>query len=101
MKILPTPAARKTDIRRRLRNQNRMHMKLVKFRGLRDGAPQRIFDKQRARFGMRQELQMLGGGKFVIERHNHAARKKHGVGRNQPLGLIRHDDGGAVSGGKS
>ena len=52
-------------------------------------------------FGMRQQLQMLGGGELVIERHEHAARKKHGVGRDQPLRLIGHDDRGAVSGGKA
>ena len=44
---------------------------------------------------------MFGGGEFVIERHKHAASEKYGVRRNQPFGLIRHDDRGAVAGGKA
>ena len=52
-------------------------------------------------FRVRQQLQVLGGGELVIERNDHAARKKYGVGRNQPLGLIGHDDRGAVPGGKA
>ena len=54
-----------------------------------------------SRFRVRQQLKMFGGGKFVIERNKNAARKKYRVRRNQPLGLIGHDDRGAVPGGKA
>jgi hypothetical protein len=50
---------------------------------------------------MRQQLQMLFGGELVIERHEHAATIKNGVGRNQPLRLIGHDDRGAIAGGEA
>ena len=50
---------------------------------------------------MREQLKMLSGGELVIERNKNAAREKHGVRRNQPLGLIGHDDRGAVSRGKT
>ena len=63
--------------------------------------PQRVFDDQHARLRVRQQGQMFGGGELVVERHEHAAGVKNRIGRNQPLGLIGHEDGGAVSGGKA
>src|SRR5579872_1400691 len=44
---------------------------------------------------------MLGSGELVIERNEHAAGKKYGVRRNQPLGLVGHDDRGAITRGES
>ncbi len=44
---------------------------------------------------------MLVRRQFVVERHQHATREKNGVGRDQPLRLIRHDDAGASAGGEA
>ena len=41
---------------------------------------------------------MLGRGQLVVERNQHAAAIENGIGRNQPLRLIGHDDRGAVAG---
>ncbi len=46
---------------------------------------------------MRQQLQMLGRGQLVIERHQHATLVKNGIGGNQPLRLVGHDDRGPVA----
>src|SRR5712675_2431820 len=43
-----------------------------------------------------QKLPLFGGREFVIERNEDAARIKNGEGGDQPLGLIGHDDAGAV-----
>ena len=47
---------------------------------------------------MSQQLQMLGSRELVVERNQHAAAKKNRVRRDQPLRLVRHDDGGAIVG---
>ena len=94
------PPAR-VGVWRRFGDQDRAQFMLAKVRRLRDGAPERIFDEEHARFRVRQQLQMLVGGELVIERHDHAAGKKNSVGGDQPLRLIRHDDRGAVAGGKA
>ena len=46
---------------------------------------------------MLEQLPLLIGSEFVIERNQRAARKKNGVGRDQPLRLIRHDNAGAIA----
>ena len=38
------------------------------------------------------------GGQLVVERNQHAAAVENRIRRDQPLRLIRHDDGGAVAG---
>src|SRR5260370_12965785 len=47
---------------------------------------------------MFEELPLLFRSEFVIEWNQNAACEKNGVSRNQPLGLIRHDDAGAIAG---
>ena len=49
---------------------------------------------------MSEQLKMFSGGKLVIEWNEDAAREKNRVCGYQPLGLIRHDNCGAVSRGK-
>ena len=83
---------------RRLGDQNGLHFVFLELRRLRDRAPQVVFDHQKLCLAVRQQLQMLGRGQLVIERHQHSAAMKNGVGRNQPLRLIGHDDGGAIAG---
>ena len=100
-KSLPAHAAREIGIWRRFGHEHRPQFVLAKRGRLRDGAPQRILDKQNLRFRVREQLKMFGGGEFVIERNENAAREKYGVRRNQPLGLIGHDDRGAISRGKA
>src|SRR6266566_1755007 len=46
---------------------------------------------------MGQQLQMLFGCQFVIERDKHTSHLKDRVRGNQPLRLISHDDGGTIS----
>jgi hypothetical protein len=41
---------------------------------------------------------MLGWGEFVIERNEHATGIENGERGNQPLGLVGHDDAGAIGG---
>ena len=50
---------------------------------------------------MGQQRKMLSAREFVIEGDEDAAAIKNCVGRNQPLRLIRHDDGGAVARSKA
>ena len=65
---------------------------------LRDGTPQVVFNDKEARLGMRQELEVLGCGQFVIQRDEHATAEEDRISRNQPFRLIRHDNGGPVAG---
>ena len=46
---------------------------------------------------MLQQLPLLFRLQFVIERNHRGAAIEQRVGGDQPLGLIRHDDGDAVS----
>jgi hypothetical protein len=50
---------------------------------------------------MPQQLPLLVRGQFVIERHQHSAAKENRRRRNQPLGLICHDDRRTITGAKS
>ncbi len=63
--------------------------------------PDRIFRDEHARARMFQQLPLLIRREFVIERHQHAARIKYRVRGDQPLGLIGHNDRGAISRRKS
>ncbi len=47
---------------------------------------------------MSEQLPLFFRGEFVVERDKNAAAIENCVGGNQPLGLIGHDDGGAVVG---
>src|SRR5215467_1857004 len=47
---------------------------------------------------MRKKLEVLGWAELVVERYQHAAAVEDGIGGNQPFGLIRHDDRGAIIG---
>ncbi len=46
---------------------------------------------------MLQQLQLLGRSKFVVEGNEDAATVENCVSGNQPLGLIGHENGGAVA----
>src|SRR3981189_2410022 len=59
--------------------------------------PDRIFRNEDAGARMLEKLPLLVGSELVVEWNQRAARKKNGVRRNQPLGLIRHDDAGTVA----
>src|SRR5919201_3440666 len=50
---------------------------------------------------MGQQLQMLTRSQFVVQRNQNAATIKNGVGGDQPLRLVAHDDGGAIAFAKS
>src|SRR5258706_10147171 len=63
--------------------------------------PDRIFGDENSCAGVLQELPLLGGGEFVVERDEDAARIKNGEGGDQPFGLVGHYDAGAVAGGEA
>ena len=46
---------------------------------------------------MFQQLPLLIRSELVIERHQHAGGIKYRVRRDQPLGLVGHDDRGAIA----
>ncbi len=96
--FFPAQRTPEVGVRRRFGNQNRAQLVFAKVFRLHHGAPVRIFYEQHLRCRMCQQLQMLVGGKFVIERHKHASGKENSVGGDQPLGLIGHDDCGALPG---
>src|SRR5262249_12037348 len=50
---------------------------------------------------MLQKLPVFGGIEFVIKRDENATAKEDSVSGEQPLGLIRHDDAGAIASGKT
>jgi hypothetical protein len=64
-------------------------------------SPNRIFRDQHPGTGMLQQLPMLAGGEFVIQRHQHAAGIKYRVRRNQPFGLVGHNNCRAIGGAKT
>jgi len=45
-----------------------------------------------------EQLPLFFSREFVVEGYEDAAAVENGIGRNQPLGLIGHDNGGAVGG---
>ena len=58
-------------LRRRFGDQNGLHFAVIEPGRLHDRAPQVIFDHEEFRLAVRQQLQMLGRGQLVIERHQH------------------------------
>ncbi len=50
---------------------------------------------------MGQQRKVFARRQLIIERHEHAAAKENGIGRNQPFGLIAHQDRRAMAGSKS
>src|SRR5882724_10115380 len=50
---------------------------------------------------MFEQLRVFRGRELVIERHKNAAGEKNRIGGDEPLRLVRHDDGGAIGGGES
>ena len=66
---------------------------VVKFRALGDGAPEVVFNDQEFGLGVGQQGEVLVGGELVVERHQNSPRIKDRIRRNQPFGLVRHDDG--------
>ena len=57
-----------------------------------------ILNDQKFGLTVLQQLQMLGGSEFVVERHQYAAAIENRIRGNQPLRLIGHDDRGAIPG---
>ena len=98
LEVFPAKRARQLHAQRGLRHQNDLGRDVVEVGRLHDRPPQVVLDDQHLGLGMREQLQMFGRGQLVVERHQHAAAVKDRIGRNQPLRLIRHDDGGAVAG---
>src|SRR6266853_1847115 len=64
-------------------------------------SPDGVLSDQNSCARVLQKLPMFGGREFVIERNEDAARIKNGEGGDQPLGLIGHDDAGAVARGET
>ncbi len=92
VEIFPAIRSGKVGPKRGLRYQNGFRTMVLELGRLHHGAPQVVFDDQKLRLGVRQQLQMLFRGQLVIEWHEHAAAEKDRVSRNQPFRLIGHDD---------
>src|SRR5439155_2424765 len=71
---------------------------ILEFRRLGERAPEVVLDYQEFRFGMREQLQLLSSAEFVVERNQDSTAVKDRVSGDQPLGLVGHDDGGAITG---
>ena len=56
-----------------------------------------IFNDEELGLRVREKFQLLGGSQFAIDRDEHAAAEENRVRRNQPLRLIRHEDGSACA----
>ena len=44
---------------------------------------------------------MLSGGEFEVDRNQDTTRVEHRIRRDEPLRLVRHDDRGSISVGKT
>ena len=64
-------------------------------------APDGVLSDQNLCARMLEQLPLLIRREFVIERNQNAAGVKNRIGGDKPLGLIRHDDAGAIAGGEA
>ncbi len=98
LEVFPAKRTRQLHAQRGFRHENDLGRNLVEVGRLHDRAPQVVFDDEHLGLGVGEQLQVLSRGQLVVERDQHAAAVEDRVGRDQPLRLIRHDDGGAVAG---
>src|SRR5215470_2188077 len=98
----PTLRSRKIGVWRSLGDQNGLHARGTgaRRRG-RQLAPDGVFGDQNLRPRVLQKLPVFGRSELVVERNQNSAGIENRVSRNQPLGLIGHDDAGAVAAGKA
>ena len=68
-KIFPAMGAGEIGVWRRFGHEHCAGCEIFKLCGLADGAPEVVFDHQEFGCGMGEEVQLFGGGEFVIERH--------------------------------
>src|SRR5258707_4190143 len=101
-KLFPALGASEIGVGRRFGDEDGLN---VKSSGTaRSGAklsPDGVLGDQDSCARVLQKLPLFGGREFVIERNEDAARIKNGEGGDQPLGLIGHDDAGAVARGET
>jgi hypothetical protein len=100
-KFLPPQAAREIGVRRRLGDHDVRSLCSRNAGACVMARHSGYSTNSTSAFECARSCKMFGGGEFVIERNEHAAREKYGVRRNQPLGLIGHDDRGAAAGCKT
>ena len=100
--FLPSASPGKISTRRRFGDEHgRFDSCCSNSARLHNGAPERVLDDEEVGLRVVQQRQVLAGSQLVVERHQHAAAAKHGIGGDQPLGLIGHDNRGAITGGKA
>src|SRR5260370_33038388 len=51
-----------------------------------------VVGDQESGVGVNEQLPLLVGSELVVEGNHHAAAVQNGVGGNEPLGLVGHDD---------
>src|SRR5579872_3502887 len=95
MKFFPALCAGKISCSGRLGNKDDADGKVFEIFVLCDRPPKMVFDYQEFGLGVRKKLELLGGAELVIQGNQNAAAEEDGIRRDQPLGLIGHDDGGA------
>src|SRR6266849_3212785 len=54
--------------------------------------PNCVLGDQENGVGVNEQLPLLVGSELVVEGNHHSAAVQNGVGGNEPLGLVGHDD---------
>ena len=101
-KFFPALRAGEFGVRRTFGHQHQLDV-LCRgtFRRIAELAPNGIFGYQYFSTGMFEQLPVFDGSELVIERHENAAGEKNRIGGDEPLRLVRHDDGSAIAGDES
>ncbi len=94
-KFLPAFCSGKLSPARRLGDEHHARAYILEAGILHDRPPDMVLGDQKFGFRMSQQLELLGRRELVIQGNQHAAAIKNGIGGDQPLRLVRHDDRGA------
>src|SRR5262249_17028286 len=101
-KLLPAMRTSEVGVRRSFGDKDKFYVFCTRaFGSGGELAPNRIFGDEDFRTRVFQQLPVFRWSQFVVERNERATGEENGVRRDQPLGLIGHDDAGAVAGGKT
>src|SRR5262249_45523851 len=92
------PAHRSLKIRTlwRLCHENDRDLSGLETHNQRERSPERVFNKQDLGFGVSEQKNFFLCSELVIQRNQYSATIENRVGANQPLGLVRHDDGRSI-----
>jgi len=98
LELFPSLGASEIGARGRFGHQDSLHIRgCGAALGHAQLAPDWIFGDQGICARMLEQFPLFVRRELVVQRNQHAASKKNGISGNQPLGLIRHDDAGAMA----